>query len=170
MSEKPSKSTRANAPASLIAIGALLLGLVLDHLYPLGLVARVSDNVVWVLTMFTGILASVIAIAAVVSFRRADVSVGPGVPKALVITGVLAWTRNPMYLSTLFAMVALAVSFDSDWTLVVLIPCTIVLHYFVVLREEEVLNANFGDAYRAYRSRVPRYIGWPSPATPVSGE
>jgi len=166
MSKKPSKSTRANAPATLIAVAALVFGLGLDHLYPLGLVARVPDNIVRALTMLTGIFASAIAIAAVVSFRRADVSVGPGVPTAFVTTGVLAWTRNPMYLSTLFAMVALAVSFDSDWTLAVLIPCTIVLHYFVVLREEEVLEANFDDAYRAYRNRVPRYIGRPSSALP----
>lgn len=165
MSDKASKSTRANAPATLIAVAALLFGLALDHLYPLGFVARVPEIVTRPLIMLTAILASVVAIAAVVSFRRADVSVGPGVPAALVTTGVLAWTRNPMYLSTVFAMVALAVSFGSDWTLVALIPCTLILHYFVVLREEEVLEANFGDAYRAYRSRVPRYIGWPSPAS-----
>ena len=93
MSEKPSKSSRANAPATLIAIRSLIFGLGLDHLYPLGLVARIPDNVVWTFTMLAGILASAIAIAAVVSFRRADVSVGPGVPTALVTTGVLAWTR-----------------------------------------------------------------------------
>ncbi|MGB8896882.1 MAG: hypothetical protein WCD13_21625 [Pseudolabrys sp.] len=35
-----------------------------------------------------------------------------------------------------------------------------VLHFGVVKREERYLEQKFGDAYRQYRDRVPRY-GWP---------
>ena len=36
-----------------------------------------------------------------------------------------------------------------------------VLHFGVVKREERYLEAKFGDAYRHYKARVPRY-GWPA--------
>jgi protein-S-isoprenylcysteine O-methyltransferase Ste14 len=31
------------------------------------------------------------------------------------------------------------------------------LHFGVILREERLLEEKFGDAYRQYKARVPRY-------------
>jgi protein-S-isoprenylcysteine O-methyltransferase Ste14 len=36
----------------------------------------------------------------------------------------------------------------------------VVLHFGVVRSEERYLEAKFGESYRHYRNRVPRY-GWP---------
>jgi protein-S-isoprenylcysteine O-methyltransferase Ste14 len=33
-----------------------------------------------------------------------------------------------------------------------------VLHFAVVTREERYLEGKFGDAYRLYKERVPRYL------------
>ena len=33
----------------------------------------------------------------------------------------------------------------------------LVIHFGVVKREERYLEAKFGDAYRQYKARVPRY-------------
>jgi protein-S-isoprenylcysteine O-methyltransferase Ste14 len=33
----------------------------------------------------------------------------------------------------------------------------LVIHFGVVLREENYLTAKFGEAYRQYRANVPRY-------------
>ena len=41
-----------------------------------------------------------------------------------------------------------------------LIPAVLLIQFCVVKREEFYLEAKFGDAYRQYRSEVPRY-GWP---------
>jgi protein-S-isoprenylcysteine O-methyltransferase Ste14 len=43
--------------------------------------------------------------------------------------------------------------------LILLVPALLLLHFGVVLREESYLEIKFGDAYRRYRSEVPRY-GW----------
>jgi protein-S-isoprenylcysteine O-methyltransferase Ste14 len=65
-----------------------------------------------------------------------------------------------MYIGTWIMAVGLAVAFASDWGLLLLIPAALVLHFGVVLREERYLAARFGDDYRGYVERVPRY-GWP---------
>jgi protein-S-isoprenylcysteine O-methyltransferase Ste14 len=51
----------------------------------------------------------------------------------------------------------LGIALASDWMLVMLVPAVLLLHFGVVKREERYLEAKFGDAYRAYKERVPRY-------------
>jgi protein-S-isoprenylcysteine O-methyltransferase Ste14 len=36
----------------------------------------------------------------------------------------------------------------------------IVAIHLQILREEIFLEQRYGDAYRAYRERTPRYLGW----------
>ena len=79
----------------------------------------------------------------------------------LVTGGVFAWTRNPMYVGLTLLLVGLAIALASDWTLVLLVPAALVLHFGVVKREESYLEAKFGEAYRVYKGNVPRY-GWRS--------
>ena len=57
-------------------------------------------------------------------------------------------------------LAGLAILLASDWMLVMAFVFIAVIHVGVVKREERYLEAKFGDAYRAYKARVPRY-GWP---------
>ena len=60
-------------------------------------------------------------------------------------------------------MVALVVGFGvlmrSDWTILLLIPSVLIVHYGVVMREERYLEMKFAAEYRRYKKEVPRY-GW----------
>ena len=42
--------------------------------------------------------------------------------------------------------------------LLLILPSCIVLHFAVVTREEVYLERKFGDTYRRYKERVPRYF------------
>ena len=42
--------------------------------------------------------------------------------------------------------------------LILIVPACALLHFAVVVREERYLEQKFGDAYRRYRERVPRYF------------
>jgi protein-S-isoprenylcysteine O-methyltransferase Ste14 len=66
-----------------------------------------------------------------------------------------------MYLGGAPLMLGLAVMFALDWLPVLMVPAWIVLHFGVVRREEQYLERKFGDAFRRYRARVPRYLGMP---------
>jgi len=70
------------------------------------------------------------------------------------------YLRNPIYLGGWLVIAGVAFAFASDWMLVVLVLSLPLEHYGVVLREERYLERRFGEAYRAYKTTVPRY-GWP---------
>src|SRR5262249_48234068 len=76
---------------------------------------------------------------------------------SLVTTGIFAWMRNPMYVSLILLLAGIAITLASDWTLALLVPAALVLHFGVVKREERYLQAKFGETYRDYVSKVPRY-------------
>ena len=52
----------------------------------------------------------------------------------------------------------LAIMLTSAWMLLLLIPVLIILQRGVVEREEAYLQAKFGEAYRKYQARVPRWL------------
>jgi protein-S-isoprenylcysteine O-methyltransferase Ste14 len=150
------------APPPLLAAGALIVGLILDRLLPaylLGALLSVAERIViGMLLMAAG---GALGLAAVRAFRRARTHVEPWKPSsALVTTEVFGWLRNPMYVGLVLLLAGFAIAIASDWTLVMTIALLLVLHVGVVKREERYLESKFGDAYRNYKARVPRY-GWP---------
>ena len=65
-----------------------------------------------------------------------------------------------MYAGLLVVAGGIGIAFVSDWTLVMVVPLALILHYGVVVREERYLEAKFGEPYRQYKARVPRWGIW----------
>ena len=146
----------------LIPLAALLLGLLLDWLIP-GYFLRVF--LTFGERLFLGGVLFAVGLALMLGgghyFSLAKTNIPPYKPALHLVTdGLYAFIRNPMYVGFGFMLAGLGIAFASDWTLVLMIPAAIVLHRGVVLREERYLEAKFGDPYRQYMTRVPRY-GWP---------
>jgi len=146
----------------LIPLAALLLGLLLDWLIP-GYFLRVF--LTFGERLFLGGVLFAVGLALMLAgghyFSLAKTNIPPYKPALHLVTdGLYAFVRNPMYVGFGFMLAGLGIAFASDWTLVLMIPAAIVLHRGVVLREERYLEAKFGDLYRQYMTRVPRY-GWP---------
>ena len=103
-----------------------------------------------------------LAIIAGRSFVQAGTNVEPWKPSVTLVTGgIFAWMRNPMYVGLMLVVAGLGIALASDWTLVLLVPAALILHFGVVTREERYLEKKFGESYRVYMSKVPRY-GLPS--------
>jgi protein-S-isoprenylcysteine O-methyltransferase Ste14 len=146
----------------LLFIAALLLGFGLDHLLPLsfpisriGLAHSISAVIAGSLFLF-GIAAFA---AGIRNFARAATPVqGTRPTRALVTTGIHGWSRNPIYLGMFFAYVGIGIAVRSPWILILTLPLAITIRYGVVAREEAYLERRFGDAYRAYKARVRRWL------------
>jgi protein-S-isoprenylcysteine O-methyltransferase Ste14 len=150
------------APPPLIALAVVVLGLSLDRLLPayvLTVLLTLPVRVTIAAILFAA--GGCLAVPAIIAFRSSGTEVEPWKPStALVTGGVFRWLRNPMYVGLAFGVGGIGVALASDWTLVLLLPAALVMHFGVVRREERYLEAKFGDAYRAYIAHVPRY-GWP---------
>jgi protein-S-isoprenylcysteine O-methyltransferase Ste14 len=147
------------APPPLIALAVVVLGLLLDWLLPadvLRLLLTVPVRIVGgVLLMGAG---CALAIPARRTFQSAGTEVKPWKPSTVLVTeGIFAWVRNPMYVGATLLLAGLAIALASDWMMVLTIAAALILHFGVVKREERYLEAKFGDTYRAYKARVPRY-------------
>ena len=147
------------APPPLIALAAVVLGLALDWLLPaylLSVLLTLAERIAIAVVLVAA--GAALAIPAMRGFRSAGTHVEPWKPSsALVTDGIFGWLRNPMYVGLAFLVSGLGIAFASDWTLVMLVPAVLMLHFGVVKREERYLEAKFGDAYRQYKARVPRY-------------
>ena len=158
----PSDIPGVIAPPPLIAIAAVVLGLILDRVFPAYvltvLLSLPTRLVIGVILMAAG---GALGLTATLAFRRAKTNVEPWKPSsALVTDDIFQWLRNPMYVGVTMLLAGFAVMIASDWTLVMTIAFGVVIHFGVVIREERYLEAKFGHLYRSYKTRVPRY-GWP---------
>jgi protein-S-isoprenylcysteine O-methyltransferase Ste14 len=78
-------------------------------------------------------------------------------PTALVVSGPYCYSRNPMYVAWTLIYLAAAVLANTRWLLLGLPLLLAHLRSRVIPREEQALEAAFGEAYRRYRAGVPRY-------------
>jgi protein-S-isoprenylcysteine O-methyltransferase Ste14 len=106
-------------------------------------------------------LGAAVALAGVLSFRRARTTVNPLKPEtsaALVTGGVYSFTRNPMYLGMLLALLGWAAYLSSIWSLLGPVLFVMYIARFQIVPEEKVLDRLFGTSFAEYRRRVRRWI------------
>jgi protein-S-isoprenylcysteine O-methyltransferase Ste14 len=79
-------------------------------------------------------------------------------PKRLVVQGLYRYVRNPMYVGVLLVIVGWTVFFWSSAILIYGLGVGMLVHVFVVLVEEPMLEQQFGQAYMSYREAVGRWL------------
>jgi hypothetical protein len=73
-------------------------------------------------------------------------------------SGPYRFTRNPFYLANLGIDVGICVVSGRWWLVFLAAPLWAFVYRRTILREEQQLEALFGDRYRTYRERVPRLL------------
>lgn len=83
----------------------------------------------------------------------------PTVPtRHFIDSGPYKFCRNPMYLAGTISLLGSAIVFNSWWLFFATLVQLYVLHFGVVMREEKYMLSRFGDEYRRYMKRVPRWV------------
>ena len=72
-------------------------------------------------------------------------------------SGIYKISRNPMYASFIFLNTATFLFLPSTLLLAIMLY-GMVVHHFIILGEEKFLDGEFGNEYRKYKARVPRYF------------
>ena len=143
----------------LLFLGALLCGALLSYLMPIGPGLGAANTLALTVGATFVLIGLALAALAVRRFRLAGTSVIPSEPStALVIAGPYRFTRNPIYIGFTLAYFGFAIVLTSMWVLLLLVPVLVILQRGVVLAEEAYLERKFGDAYRKYKARVPRWL------------
>ncbi len=140
----------------LIYLGFVLLGLLLGYIWP----APIGWGPVR-LAAAGGFLVVGLALgaAAIRQFRLAGTNLEVDKPAtSLVTSGPFRFSRNPIYLSLSLLMVGVGFLANNFWILLILVPTLIVMHFGVITREEQYLEAKFGAEYLRYKSSVRRWF------------
>lgn len=154
----PNDGANVRFPPPLIYVAGLLLGIAVDRLLklpslglPIGVrsVAGSVLDVVGFLVMFAGAGLFLRRRTAILPFKPAS---------SLVTSGILGWTRNPMYLGMAIFYVGLAVILNSLACLILLPLVLMTVQKQVIAREEAYLERAFGHEYVAYKNRVGRWL------------
>lgn len=77
---------------------------------------------------------------------------------SLQTNGIYKLSRNPMYVG--LAIIYLGITcFIGNWWNIILFPVLLlIIHEYIINREEQYLNRRFGQEYRNYKSKVKRWL------------
>jgi protein-S-isoprenylcysteine O-methyltransferase Ste14 len=145
-------------PPPLVYLVAVIAGGLLHELvvpWPLGLAPGVR-----IAGAAGAVLAGVALLAGALGlFRRTGQDPKPwkSTPE-IISTGVYQRTRNPMYVGMALLQAGIAIGWANVWILA-LVPVVLAVVYATAIRHEEAyLERKFGDAYRAYKRSVRRWL------------
>ena len=93
------------------------------------------------------------------SFRKNATTIIPdGKPSALMEGGLFAYSRNPIYLAMVIFLFGSALAIGHIWALAVVPIFVLLVQQIWIVKEEENLEAEFGQIYRNYKMRVRRWL------------
>lgn len=145
-------------PPALLLFGCLAVGAVLHWSYPvvavpsLGYSRTVLCSVLFAVFVFT-------VAWGLKTLERHGTPVDTSRPTQRVVeAGPYRMSRNPLYLALVFLFASFTVLMNSVWMVALLPVLWCLLHFGVVLPEEEYLQRRFGEPYLQYCQRVPRWL------------
>lgn len=116
-----------------------------------------SEAIAWLGVTFCLVGLSILLLSLMSFGKSFRVGIDAEHPDKLIITGLFAYTRNPIYVAFASILLGQFLIF-TNWILLVYIGAGSWLFHRQVLREEGFLKRHYGQDYAKYCLRVRRYI------------
>ncbi len=107
------------------------------------------------------LIALLIGAFAIYSFNAHQTTVNPSKPETsskIVNSGIYQYSRNPMYLAMLLALLAYACYLENPLTFSVCVLFVWYIEKYQIRPEERILTSRFGTDYRDYKASVRRWL------------
>jgi protein-S-isoprenylcysteine O-methyltransferase Ste14 len=97
------------------------------------------------------LLAVVVLVITVINFITTPID-------RAVTKGIYGYSRHPMYLSNLLALIGIGIA-TASWIILLFAIIFIISANIVAISEERYCKEKYGDIYKEYLNRTPRWIG-----------
>jgi protein-S-isoprenylcysteine O-methyltransferase Ste14 len=145
----------------LIYAGVVLAAVLLHFLYPVPWPASMLKPVLMACGLAFLIIAVVIDVSAVRTFKRHHTTILPHRgASALIADGPFRFSRNPIYLGNTFAVFGAGLLFGVAWLLPAAFIGAGITQKLAIEREERHLALKFGEAWERYAAATSRWLGW----------
>jgi len=145
-------------PPLALGIITLLLIWLADRYVPIYHADFVYQNIIASVISGAGLI---VALPGIFAFKKLKTSVDPRYPQKvskLVIIGIYKYSRNPMYLGLLLAIIGFVFFLGSLAGILIVILFVLFINKYQIQPEEIVLQQKFGDDYINYTKDVRRWI------------
>ena len=118
-----------------------------------------SERLSWVDPVAHSMLAITIFLLSLRQFRSAGTPIRGNQPTTNIVrSGPFRFSRNPIYTAFTLLQLGIAMVSASLWVLVAVVPAVALVGLRVIPREEQYLEAKFGEEYLKYKSSVRRWL------------
>jgi len=156
MSENAFDHAPVRLPPPFVLFGHLAAALLLGWLVRLPLPAPFFVRLFGAALVLLGLA---LAFTAIRAMTAAGTPVDPFEPVSAIVTGgPYRFTRNPIYLGFVAALIGLPLALGSYWGLILSPIMIFVMTVLVIRHEEAYLEQKFGPAYLGYKQRVRRWL------------
>lgn len=141
---------------------AIVAAIVLGRLAPVGFPAPdvVAERFAFWIGLLVLLAGAGLDGSAMWTMARARANILPHrAATALVTKGPFAFSRNPIYLGNTLMMVGAGLAFGNPWLIATGLTAALLVERLAIRREEQHLEARFGQAWRDYSARVKRWFG-----------
>ncbi len=145
--------------ADVVFGSSLVLGFILEYLWPLSLVGLLEPFMLHVIGAPVLVLGGLIVIFSKKELLRFRQPSEPSAPTTMIVkSGLYKYSRNPLYLGLALSFSGLAFATDMPWWLVLLAPTMVITQTLLIRPEERYLEKKFGKEFLDYKAAVGRWF------------
>ncbi len=143
-------------PSPVLYVGAFVLGDIGQFIWRVPMPEERAA--LWLGLLFFA-LGVAVSLQGLIVLARNHTPVDPSRPVTAVVTqGPYRWSRNPLYLGQTAMYLGAALFWHLTWSVILLVPVVLIVHYKIIKPEEAYLQKKFPDTYPAYQRRVRRWL------------